>query len=166
MIWKIEEVSIIPKSGWPSEYDQCRNISCTFIFSKLCETYMLDQLYEEIPPEVHQFGEVKKQSADHLLAKLVTQVMEDLNDNRSATSLILVDLSKAFNFVDHTVCTDKLASHGASNQTLLMAANFLIGRKMKIKMGNDIFSSSRDMPGGAPQGTKSGFFCSVRPLGA
>ena len=41
-LWKIEEVTVIPKGSWPTTYEDCRNISCTSIFSKLCETYLLE----------------------------------------------------------------------------------------------------------------------------
>ena len=49
---------------------------------------------------------------------------------------------------------------GASNQTVLMAALFLENRSMRIKLSN-CYSKARPMPGGAPQGTKTGnlLFC-------
>ena len=43
-IWSLEEVSIIPKKQMPENFDQCRNISCTSLFSKLCESFMVDLL--------------------------------------------------------------------------------------------------------------------------
>ena len=157
-IWKVEEVTVIPKGSWPTEYEGCRNVSCTSVFSKLCETFFLDQLHEEIPPEPHQFGGLKGVGPDHLLSELVTDIMESLDDNRACATLISVDLSKAFNRVDHNVCIQQLAAHGASNQTLRMTANFLDNRQMKIRMRSDLFSTLRDMPGGTPQGTKTGNF--------
>ena len=34
-VWASEEVTVIPKSSFPTSVDQCRNLSCTSIFSKL-----------------------------------------------------------------------------------------------------------------------------------
>ena len=54
-----------------------------------------------------------------------------------------------------------LASQGASSQTIAIVASFLRNRSMQIKMPGGSFSTSRSMPGGSPQGTKSGniLFC-------
>ena len=114
-IGKREEVTIIPKNNWPSGYEECRNITCTSIFSKFCETFLLDQLYEEIPPEIHQFGRLKGMGADHLLSELITDIIETLEDNRACANLISVDLFKAFNRVDHNICISSLVKYGASN---------------------------------------------------
>ena len=157
-IWRQEEVSVIPKTGWPESYDQCRNVSCTSIYSKLCESFLLDQLYEEIEPEPHQYGGLKGRSGEHLLAELVTEVMENLDDNRAATAVTSIDLSKAFNRMEHRNCIQRLVDNGATQETVDMVVNFLTARSMRVKMGNGVFSEPRRMSGGAPQGTKTGGF--------
>ena len=43
-LWKTETVSIIPKNRAPSDKSQLRNLSCTPLFSKLLETFILDSL--------------------------------------------------------------------------------------------------------------------------
>ena len=143
-IWKREEGTVIPKSGAPTEFDQCRLISCTLLFSKLCEGFLLDQL-----TDARQFGRTK-----HLLVKLVT---DQLDDNRACTTLISIDLEKAFNKMCHMACLNKLAERGASNQTLSMVAAFLEHRKMRVKLPG-LYSGLKNMPGGAPQGTQCGNF--------
>ena len=47
-LWKEQEVTVIPKSTMADSYTACRNISCTSVFSKLCEAYMLDDLTDEV----------------------------------------------------------------------------------------------------------------------
>ena len=155
--WSEEEVSIIPKAQSVDSYDGCRNISCTSIFSKLAETFMLDCLMEEVTLQGPQYGGLKGSGPPHLLAELLTKTMEQLDDNRAAVNLISLDFQKAFNRMDHAVCLRALASRGASNQTLAVVASFLSNRSMKIKLG-EAFSTSRQTPGGAPQGTKAGNF--------
>lgn len=160
-LWAAEEVTIIPKVHDASTLEQCRNVSCTSIFTKLAETFMLYRLQEEIPPDPLQFGGMKGSGTTHLLAEMNTNIIETLDDSRAAATLISLDLSKAFNHMDHSNCVSSLAHYRASNQSLAIAAAFLTGRKMRIKLNNHTFSSYRQTPGGSPQGTKSGnyFFC-------
>ena len=156
-LWSEEEVSIIPKSSHVEDYNGCRNISCTSVFSKLCETFMMDCLHEEVTLIGPQFRGLKGSGPPHLLIELLTKTLEQLDDNRAVVNLISLDFQKAFNRMDHSVCINALASRGASNQTLKIVTSFLSGRSMRIKLG-DKFSSSRSTPGGAPQGTKAGNF--------
>ena len=160
-LWAREEVSIIPKSAAPTTFEECRNVSCTSIFSKLTESFMLDELIEEVKPEASQFGGIRGSSTVYLLAELITESMDSLDDNRMASTLISVDLSKAFNRMNHDFCLEQLSKFGASTQTIRMVSNFLCERSMCVKLPGGHFSSSRKTPGEAPQGTKSGnlLFC-------
>ena len=99
--WKEEEGTIIPKCGRPDSLDQTRNISCTSVFSKVCEGFLLDLLLEETLLNATQFGGRKGAGTDHMLAEMVTDQLECLDDNRVATTLISIDMSKAFNRMDH-----------------------------------------------------------------
>ena len=104
LTWASEEVSVIPKTSFPDSLDQCRNISCTSVFSNLGESFMLDSLVKEIRPDDNQFGGFKGSGTVHLLTELVTSTMACLDDNRAASTLISIDLSKAFNHMDHRLC--------------------------------------------------------------
>ena len=108
-----------------------------------------------------QFGGRKGAGTDHMLAELITEQLEHLDDNRAAVAFISVDLSKAFNRMAHGHCLRSMAEQGASNQTLNMTASFLENRKMRVKLSGGNYSTLRKMPGGAPQGTKCGniLFC-------
>ena len=163
MAWKEEEGSIIPKVTRPDSFNECRSISCTSIFSKLAETYLLDMLREEVTLKKNQFGGNKGAGTEHHLIELISDQMLCLDDNRACTNLISVDLEKAFNRMDHQTCLKNLASGGASNQTLALAAGFLENRSMRIKLSRS-FSSVRRMPGGAPKVQKAGITFFVLPL--
>ena len=154
-IWKEEEVTTIPKNQSPDNLDECRGISCTSIYSKLMETYMLELLQEEAPTGETQYGGQRGIGTDHLLVKMTTDILEGMEDNRGAVSVVSIDFSKAFNRMAHGPCMERLAARGASNQALHISASFLSGRKMRTKVGS-VLSSRREAPGGAPQGTKSG----------
>lgn len=42
--WKLESVTIIPKTNYSSTPGECRNISCTPLFSKILESYMMERI--------------------------------------------------------------------------------------------------------------------------
>ena len=50
-LWKVVKETVIPKKETPESYDQCQNISCSSMFLKLCESFLLDQLQEEVSPD-------------------------------------------------------------------------------------------------------------------
>ena len=156
-IWSQEEVSIIPKGQNVTDYSGCRNISCTSIFSKLCETFLLEDLTAEVTLTGPQFGGIKGSGPPQLLAELMTSSLEQLDDNRAAVTTVSLDFEKAFNRMDHTICCRALASRGASNQTITMTQAFLRNRTMRVKV-KGLLSKSLPTPGGAPQGTKCGNF--------
>ena len=87
-IWKRVEDTIIPKRDSPETFDDCRNISCTSIFSKLCEAYMLDSLHSEIQLPVQQYGGVKGCGTEHYLVDMNTEILEAIDGNRAAISLL------------------------------------------------------------------------------
>ena len=116
-IWK-EERAVMPKCAMPEDLGQLRNISCTSIFSKVCESFLVDWIFEEIPINPTQFGACKGAGTDHLLTEMITDQLECLDDNRAATTFISIDFAKAFNIMDHQHCLSSLANQGASNQTL------------------------------------------------
>ena len=156
-IWKSEEVITIPKTKRPETFDQCRGISCTSIYSKMAETFMLDILQDEIGVGLSQFGGLKGVGTDHIMSELLTKTLEDLDDCRGAVTVMSVDYKKAFNHMNYRQCLLSMAKKGSSNQALKIAAGFLRERSIRTKVG-DTYSSNRPLRGGAPQGTKSGNF--------
>lgn len=46
VLWKTETVIIIPKGHSPAGLSKARNISCTPLFSKIAESFLLDDLWE------------------------------------------------------------------------------------------------------------------------
>ena len=49
-VWKMETVTAIPKNNSPEDLSELRNISCTPLFSKLLESFVLDRLRKETKP--------------------------------------------------------------------------------------------------------------------
>ena len=64
-LWKEEEVTAIPKAAKPQSYDQLRNISCTSVFSKLAESFMLEGLQGEVQLRDNQYGSMRGSGTTH-----------------------------------------------------------------------------------------------------
>ena len=150
-------MTIIPKGQDPETLGQCRNISCTNLFSKVLESFLLDWSWSQIGENLrpNQYGGLKNCGTSHFLAHLWTDVLESLEDNRSCVSLISLDFSKAFNRLDHHHVLQSYARLGASTQVIGLFAAFLSGRTMRLKVGETL-SSTRPVNGGAPQGSCAG----------
>ena len=158
--WKLEHVSAVPKTQSPESPAELRNLSCTPLYSKLLESFVLDRLKAEVPLSRRQYGGQKGCGVDNFLVETWQHILEDLEDNRAGTSLLSIDFEKAFNGMDHAQCINDLKNRGASPGLISMVSAFLHGRKMTVRIG-DQMSDPRPAPGGSPQGSIMGnyLFC-------
>ena len=123
--WKREYQTVIPKKKMPTEFGECRNISCTNFYSKVLESFVLQAIQSEVSLSEAQYGGIKGCGTDHFLAEMWNSIVENLEGEQNAINLMSVDFSKAFNRMDHQACVQALALKGASNQSLNMIAAFL-----------------------------------------
>ena len=157
VLWKNEYQTVIPKKISPTDLNDCRNLSCTNYFSKVLESFVLEGLLSEVPLSNKQFGGIKGCGTNHFLLDMWQNILEGLEEDNTAITLMSIDFSKAFNRMSHQACIKSLARKGCSNQSLRMVFGFLQGRQMFIKNGNN-YSEPRQVNGGSPQGTKLGNF--------
>ena len=155
--WKTEYVTPIPKVPLPSSTNDLRNISCTKLFSKVYESFILPQLTSQAKLRTNQYGGVKGLGTEHFLVEFWQKILEDLDDSRAGTLVTSIDYSKAFNRLDFACCLKALKAKGVSTELLRIVAAFLTGRRMTVKVG-DVFSSFRTVEGGVPQGSLLGVF--------
>ena len=160
--WKLETVTVIPKNNAATSYEECRNLSCTPLFSKILETYMMERISSEVKIDPKQYGGIKGCGTEHFLIQSWNNILNGLEDNRGSVNLITIDFSKAFNRMSHQECIQAFFRKGASNQTLNLIAAFLSGRRMAVKI-NQKYSSQRAIKGGSPQGCVSAnaLFCAT-----
>ena len=156
-VWKREVVTIIPKVQTPASLSETRNISCTPVFSKILEYFVLQQLREEVAIKNNQYGSTSGVGTNHYLAYAWTDILEKLDQDSSACCLLSVDFAKAFNTMCHFTCLKAIKEAGGSDHSIAMAAAFLTDKEMIFKVG-DFKSSPRHLKGGAPQGTLMGNF--------
>ena len=74
-------------------------------------------------------------------------------DNGKVTALTLLDLSAAFDTIDHTILLRRLNEwFGVTGKALDWFKSYLTGRCQRIKLG-DCLSSKSDLTFGVPQGS-------------
>ena len=157
IMWASETVTLIPKVSTPSSLAQLRNLSCTPLFSKCLESFVLERLKQKVTLNRNQFGGIKGTGVDHFLVETWHEIMKALEDPSAAASLMSIDFEKAFNRMSHGHCLEALERIGADQKDIGLVHAFLHGRTMRVKVGNSL-SAPRTVPGGSPQGSILGNF--------
>ena len=151
--WKIENQIAIPKSYPPESEDDLRNIAKTPFLSKVYESIVGNWLIPIIQPflDPGQCG-LKGSSITHYLIKLLHFVHSTLDLKEPHAVLVaLVDISKAFNRIDHSLVIQDLYDMHIPAWLLRIIASYLSGRSMFLSY-NGCKSSVKMLPGGGPQG--------------
>ena len=95
--WKEETMVVIPKCQNPASYSELRNLSCTALFSKVFEAFIIDDLKQQLKVDYSQYGSTKNCGVDHYLIRTWDRLLNALECENSACNLISIDFSKAFN---------------------------------------------------------------------
>ena len=96
-------------------------------------------------------GNKKLHSTESLNILISDTVLESM-DRKQITALVLLDLSKAFDSIDHSLLLTKLRSLGFSNRAVEWFKSYLSGRSQIVRIGTTL-SESHLTTHGVPQGT-------------
>ena len=154
-----------PKS-LPSSYkgdskqkmENYRPISVLTSFSKIFELVVHEQGYEYL--EVNhlltpfQFGFRKNRSTQHAVSIFTDEIRRGM-DNRKLTGAAFIDLSKAFDTVDHGCILSKLECYGIVDRELSWFESYLFNRKQYVVVNNGK-SERNTVLCGVPQGSVLG----------
>ena len=156
--WKIEHQLPVPKVYPPASEDDLRNISKTPFLSKVYESFIAGWLLPIIQPflDPGQCGGLKGLSVTHYLIKLLDFVHSTWDKRQPhAVLAACVDLSKAFNRVDHSLVIQDLYDMHTPSWLLNIIVSYLSNRAMILKYHGQ-HSSRKSLPGGGPQGAYMG----------
>ena len=155
--WKTEHQIPLPKVFPPESEDDLRNIAKTPFLSKVYESFIAGWLLPIIQPflDPGQCG-MKGLSITHYLIKLL-HFVHSTWDKRQPHAVLAacIDLSKAFNRVDHCLVVQDLFDMHTPPWLLKIVSSYLSNRSMFLSY-NGGQSSRKMLPGGGPQGAYLG----------
>lgn len=153
--WKIAKVTPIYKSGPKDNMNNYRPISVISPIAKVFERIVYNQLYDYLQKNnllsKHQSG---FRSCHSTVTSLLDATMEWYTnmDNSKFNSVVFLDLSKAFDTVDHSVLLQKLRLYGLSAPTLKWFESYLTDRT-QCCFTSGCLSSFKKIKCGVPQGS-------------
>ena len=96
----------------------------------------------------------KSRGTQHLLVAMLEKWKEAV-DNGECVSALFLDLSKAFDTINHDLLLAKLKAYGFSPNALKLMHSYLNNRKQQVQINNK-FSSESTVIAGVPQGSIDG----------
>ena len=118
------------------------------IIHKQITNYMTDKLAHSIT------GFRKSHGTQNSLVVMLEKWKRALDKGEYVAALFM-DLSKAFDTINHDLLIAKLKAYGFSKEALKLMKSYLKNRKQKVQINNK-FSSERDVIAGVPQGSIDG----------
>ena len=157
-ILKVSKVTPIHKGGNAAEPTNYRPISTLSTFTQIYEKLIYKQLINYIEKQnilyEFQFGFRKGQSTGLAIAE-ITDNLKRAIDNNLYTCGVFLDLSKAFDTVNHAILLKKLEKYGIRGLPLKWFHDYLDNRKQYVSLGN-VESQLQAITCGIPQGSTLG----------
>ena len=138
-----------------------RPISLLTTISKLLERVVCKRVYDflnrtgQINPT--QYGFRANHSCDNAVNHLVRKVVKNL-EKKNDTVVVYLDLSKAFDTLEHEIVLSKMSRYGIRGAPLQWFRDYLSDRKLRVRckptsVGHDVVSDTYDILYGTPQGS-------------
>nr|CAB3263137.1 uncharacterized protein LOC104265527 [Phallusia mammillata] len=153
-----KQAKVIPiyKKGDRKLASNYRPISLLSNLSKVVERLVYNRVYSFLITtnffSNSQFGFRKQHSTSHVTTKLIAEVTENLN-NKNHTLGIFLDLSKAFDTIDHKIMLKKLYACGIRGVALDWFESYLGGRSQHVFYYDFISTNKQGISLGVPQGS-------------
>ena len=153
--WKHTEVIVHLKEGDPEVPCNYRPISLLPVMSKVLERLAHDQFVNYLITNNmlsdHQSGNMKCHSME-TLGILFTSYLYKVIEEKKVTAVLMLDLSKAFDSIDHQRLLEKLRKLNVSDLTLAWFQSYLTDRTQRMRIQNSL-SDSLTINHGVPQGS-------------
>ena len=152
---KIAKIIPLFKKGDKTLLENYRPISILPAISKIFERIMFNQIHNHF--SMHnlfysgQYGFRANHSTQFAALELIDRITQDL-DQGNMPITIFIDLSKAFDTLNHDILIYKLKSYGLSEAALKLMQSYLTNRKQYVEI-NNTQSTKNDITVGVPQGS-------------
>ena len=152
---KIAKVLPIFKKGQANIFDNYRPISILPAISKVFEKVAFNQVYDYFKTNKllykSQYGFRKKHSTEQACLEFTDRILHDL-DKKEIPIAVFLDLSKAFDTLNHDILLFKLDHYGIRNTEAMWFKSYLTGRSQYVQF--DAFNSTYlPLTTGVPQGS-------------
>ena len=152
---KIAKIIPIFKKENPHITDNYRPVSLLPILSKIFEKVVFIQVYEYFTENdllyKSQYGFRKLHSTELAALEFADKIVSNLEKGKLPLAIFL-DLSKAFDTIDHTILLEKLRYYGITGTALEWFTSYLCERKQYVQYA-DSTSSMSLIQTGVPQGS-------------
>ena len=139
--WKKSEVVPLLKEGDHEIANNNRPVSLLPVASKVCERVALNKLATYMNNHrrltEHQSGNKKLHSCETLNVMTTDKLLEAM-DSKKLTLVVLMDLSKAFDSIDHCRLLSKLQALGIGRTALEWFRSYLTGCQKYVRIGSDL----------------------------
>ena len=157
-ILKIGKVTPVFKKGDPQQFDNYRPISILPIFGKIFEKIIYSRLYSFFVSQMviydKQFGFRANHSTAHAVNYSINHILQNL-EKKNYVIGIFIDLSKAFDTIDHNKLLVKLEHYGIRGSCFELLRSYLYERKQYTDFRNT-YSEPCGIQFGVPQGSVLG----------
>ena len=151
----VARVSPLYKAEDRLQTENYRPISVLPVLSKVIERVVHTQLSTHLDNinylYSHQYGFRRGRSTTQAIAQLNNWVLESMDEGK-VTGLLFVDISKAFDSINHKVLLDKLKHMGMSERSLQWFKSYLAERRQCVFI-NGQTSETQRITLGVPQGS-------------
>ena len=157
---ELKTAIVIPlfKKGDKTDLNCYRPISLLSTISKIFEKMLKCRIVSFIQKNNilsdKQFGFREKMSTEDALLNFLEPVYRNINEKRKVAA-IFIDITKAFDTVNHSILLKKLCNVGFRGHTLNMLQSYLLNRTQMVKIGN-VLSNEMQLNVGVPQGSVLG----------
>ena len=153
--FKIAKVIPIYKKDSPELFSNYRPVSLLPCLSKILERIVYDRCYNFLKSKNSLYKRQYGFRQMHSTYMAVFDFIKDINyavDDNMYTAGIFMDLSKAFDTIDHDILLYKLYHYGFRGVSYNWFANYLSNRKQYVYY-NSVQSSYENISCGVPQGS-------------
>ena len=160
-IMKIAEVIPLYKNKDRHDESNYRPISLLSTISKILEKVVYIRVYEFLDRTgqlyENQYGFRAKHSCEHAIGQALGSIIKGL-ENNFYSACVLLDLSKAFDTIEHGILLKKLEIYGVRGIPLNWFRSYLSDRTLRVKcstVSNSSKTTGKDYPVhyGTPQGS-------------
>ena len=160
-VMKLAEVVPLFKGKEHYLANNYRPISLLTTISKVLEKIVYKRVYEYLTKTgqlyENQYGFREKHSCEQAIGQVLGNVLKGL-ENHLHSAVVLLDLSKAFDTIEHHILLKKLELYGIRGVALSWFESYLTNRKLRAKCRttsncNEVLSDEFTVNYGTPQGS-------------